>query len=726
VDAVRRCFVVANSIGRHDTVHSLIPLLDDHITNCGCDYHNEEGPNTGAPTNANNHNMSSLVPTAIDEDDEILLILAEQLGQMVLSGLVPGWRSLGILRILEKLAGVEETVVRDRAVRSIHCIIPLVASTSGNAGGIKEEEEAMRAAMRNGPALLVNMLKRLTSAEWFTAKVSACSVLPSVYQLLNTMKANAVLHLGSGMDGEGSESSQGSGTSVEETKRQLRAMFKSLAEEDSPMIRRATGKNLGRYAEAVANINPSSSSNNNNNNNNTPIDDEITAQRLTTPAAKNFIIPGKDETWIKKLVSSETKQRVLDEVVPVYQNLASDEQDSVRLLAVSSSGSLGCALGLDPDLCAKAVLPVVTAGASDLSWRVRHNLAREFAVVTQSQGYHESSTHTPNLHQLFQLFAGLLQDFEAEVRTASVENFCRMVQIGSKTPTLFTDHIVPVLPSLADDLVMEVRSKFAEALMDCCDPSLCDSVDDELILAEFKPILENFLNDEFADVQLHVLSKSHRLTRLLTKMDNVVRSILTMSKATNWRVREAVGKCLPFLTQARGVDFFKEDVLDDIWMRLLMDVVADVRASCVSGMGKLLAVTGSEWMRKEIVPRYLRIYDSSESYLTRITVLKAFAKLISLDGGDGEGDGEEGKGRMCDEALQEEVVTLILRGLEKDSVANVRIVAAQGLKEIAEKVDDGLLTSRIRPALEARTNTADEEDEDCRYFAQIALSACSG
>lgn len=105
--------------------------------------------------------------------------------------------------------------------------------------------------------------------------------------------------------------------------------------------------------------------------------------------------------------------------MPVYQTLANDEQDSVRSLAVSSSGSLGCALCLDGDLCAKAILPVVGAGSIDLSWRVRHNLAKKFSVVAQSQGFNESA-HSKHLTELFQYFSNLLQDFEAEVRTSSV------------------------------------------------------------------------------------------------------------------------------------------------------------------------------------------------------------------------------------------------------------------------------------------------------------------
>lgn len=732
VDAMRRCFVVANAIGCEETIHTLIPLLGDHICFRGSGVNPSNAPTAASvqpggnpstdrsssgnnlssnPSSSNAPPNNSVVPTRIEEEDEILLILAEQLGQMVVSGLVPGYRSLGILNILEKLAMVEETVVRDRAVLSLHCIIPLVASAVPTATRTldKEEEDALKKCVKIGPGILVNMVKRLASGEWFTAKVSACSVLPSVYQFLNRMKTTASILTGTLTETGGVEATGGAGTttSVEETKRQLRAIFKALSEEDSPMIRRGAGKNLGRYAEAVANLTdapqpltePSSPATKD-------ADDDRIALGLSVPASKNFVLPGgKDEAMIKKMVGVDLKNRVMEEVVPVFQALANDEQDSVRSLAVASSGSMGCALGLDADLCAKAVLPIVGAGSIDLSWRVRHNLAKEFSVVAQSQGFHES-THSKRLTELFQFFSNLLQDFEAEVRTSSVENLARMAQLGGVD--LFTSHLAPVLPSLADDPVMEVRSKLAETLMDCCDPSICTTLNDKIILQDFKPLLEGFLNDEFADVQLHILSKLSRVTHLLDKMDAVVESILSMTKAPNWRVREAVCKLLPHLAEARGVTFFENNLLDP-WTKLLLDQVADVRSACVEGMPKLLSVAGAEWIERSILPLYARIYTDSTSYLTRVSVLRSYSKFVNAETGMTPG-------------LMEAIVGVLVRALEEDKVANVRIVAAKGLGEVAHGVEEGMMSAKILPALQNRAS--DDDDVDCQFFAQAALEAC--
>lgn len=313
--------------------------------------------------------------------------------------------------------------------------------------------------------------------------------------------------------------------------------------------------------------------------------------------------------------------------------------------------------------------------------------------------------------EVFQLFSTLLQDNEAEVRAAAVENIARMAQLGGAE--LFQTHIAPVLPTLADDLVMEVRSKLAQTLMDCCDPSICNALNDDIILEEFKPLLENFLNDEFAEVQLHILTKLSRVSHLLGKMDIVVSSILQMARAQNWRVREAVGRLLPFLAEACGVAFFEEHLLES-WMKIMLDQVANVRAACVDGMPKLLSVSGSEWIQQHILPHYTTMYDESTSYLTRITVLRSYAALaLKVEGIENNN---------LSAPLMEQIINTLLKGL-KDGVANVRLISARGLGLItmSGQCDDAIIKSQIVPALTDCMSS--EEDVDCKYQCQLALEA---
>jgi len=439
-----------------------------------------------------------------------------------------------------------------------------------------------------------------------------------------------------------------------QAKRELRLLYKELCQDETPMVRRSAAKHLGAFVEAL-----------------------------------------------------ESKDIVHEEMISLYHALAKDEQDSVRLLSVAASGSIGIGLDRSPDDTAELILPVVQAGSVDLSWRVRHNLAKVFSKVAANLGYSDSPVHAAQQTELFTFFASLLQDAEAEVRASAVQNLARMAQLG--TPELFTTHLAPVLPALADDPVMEVRSKLAQALMDCCDETICTTLNDRIILAVFKPLLEGFLNDEFAEVQLHILTKLARVSHLLGKMDVVVSSILQMTKAQNWRVREAVARLLPHLAHARGLSFFEDHLLEP-WLKLLLDQVADVRSACVDGMSKLLEVAGAAWMQREILPHYVRIYDEalSTSYLTRVTILRSYAALAVVD--------------IATPALLDDVVNQMLRGLD-DRVANVRMVAARSLASISQLLESAILQTKVKPALVARVT--DDEDDDCKFFAQTALDACA-
>lgn len=342
---------------------------------------------------------------------------------------------------------------------------------------------------------------------------------------------------------------------------------------------------------------------------------------------------------------------------------------------------------------------------------MRHHLAKVFSTVAGSTGF-TGPKNAQLQTEVFQYFSTLLQDNEAEVRAAAVENIARMAQLGGAK--LFQTHIAPILPTLADDLVMEVRSKLAQTLMDCCDPSICNTLNDEIILEEFKPLLENFLNDEFAEVQLHILTKLSRVSHLLGKMDMVVSSILQMARAQNWRVREAVGRLLPFLAEACGVAFFEEHLLES-WMKIMLDQVADVRSACVDGMPKLLSVSGSEWIQEHILPHYTTMYEESTSYLTRITVLRSYAALAQ------KVEGSEAVTSIS-APLMEQIVNVLLKGL-KDGVANVRLISARGLGivNISGQCDDTIMNGQIIPALTECVTS--EEDADCKYQCQLALEA---
>nr|CAG4641606.1 EOG090X049L [Eurycercus lamellatus] len=104
---------------------------------------------------------------------------------------------------LESLATVEETVVRDKAVESLRLI-----------------------SEQHSPADLetyfIPLLKRLASGDWFTSRTSACGLFSVAYSKVSPA-----------------------------VKAELRATFRMLCQDDTPMVRRAAASKLGEFARVV-------------------------------------------------------------------------------------------------------------------------------------------------------------------------------------------------------------------------------------------------------------------------------------------------------------------------------------------------------------------------------------------------------------------------------------------------------------------------------------------
>lgn len=334
--------------------------------------------------------------------------------------------------------------------------------------------------------------------------------------------------------------------------------------------------------------------------------------------------------------------------------------------------------------------------------RVRHNLAKHFSDVADNVGVNKDRKLVAEQGLVMACFVGVLTDVEAEVRAAAVGHLAKMVAWGGQAH--FVTHLQPLLPALADDVVMEVRSKCALALMDAAHGG---TLEDSIILQSFGPLLEAFLQDEFHEVQLQVLTNLHKIAHLLQGLGGVVTTLLQMSKATNWRVRQSVARLLPHLAEARGLEFFSQVLLEPAWMTLLLDPVASVRQSIVDGMPLLVKVAGDDWILQNLLPQHVKIYNqSSSSYLMRITLLQGFILAAT-----------EAKG-----ALLQEVVNLVVKGLTTDKVPNVRMVAAKGLQDLVESEsfdDESVIQGQIRPALVQKLTQ--EDDVDVRYCCQAAI-----
>ena len=201
------------------------------------------------------------------QSDEVLLILGQEIipvAQWICTESLPEW-----LPLLERLATAEETVVRDQAVVCF------------------QEFASLDPKMNVQP--WVAICKRLAGADWFTPKVSACGVTAATLQLEKAPVA------------------------------ELLALYSDLSSDETPMVRRAAAKYIGKVLEKAG---PS-------------------AIITTTPNSSSLNL----------------------------QPLCRDEQDSVRLLAVGALSQVGPAFGeANTAWTAQNWLPLVKEGSTDMSW----------------------------------------------------------------------------------------------------------------------------------------------------------------------------------------------------------------------------------------------------------------------------------------------------------------------------------------------------------------------
>ena len=140
---------------------------------------------------------------------------------------------------------------------------------------------------------------RLSKADWFTSKISACGLYSAPY-------------------GKATPSSQEG----------LRQHFGQLVHDETPMVRRQSATHLSKFVK-----------------------------EMQSPAV------------------------VVDEMIPMFQHLASDDQDSVRLLTVDVLIAIAEVVPKEQQSSHGVLLSSLRSLFEDKSWRVRYMVADRFEKV---------------------------------------------------------------------------------------------------------------------------------------------------------------------------------------------------------------------------------------------------------------------------------------------------------------------------------------------------------
>ncbi|KAK4634301.1 Phosphatase PP2A regulatory subunit A [Fulvia fulva] len=422
---------------------------------------------------------------------------------------------------------------------------------------------------------------------------------------------------------------------------------------------------------------------------------------------------------LAKFVKSMPAAVVIEDMIPLFQHLAQDDQDSVRLLTVEVLIAIAEAVPKEQQTSHAVLLTALRSLFEDKSWRVRYMVADRFEKIAKAVDEEVIA------RDLVPAFVKLLKDTEAEVRSAiagQIPGFCQLVD----RQALLRD-IMPAIEDLVSDSSQHVRAAFGNQISGLA-PILGKQETTEHLL----PMLLQMLKDDFPDVRLNIISKLEQVNNVIgieLLSQSLLPAIVQLAEDKQWRVRLAIIQYVPLLASQLGVKFFDEK-LSSLCMSWLGDTVFSIREASTQNLKKLTEVFGVEWASEAIVPKVAAMAEHP-NYLYRMTTCFAvsiLAPALSLP------------------VLAQSVLP-ILNQLVADPIPNIRFNVAKSyavLIDILKRLPDDQNTTIVELEKKGSTNfpgsergaqlireevipplekLMQDDDVDVRYFATTANKA---
>jgi serine/threonine-protein phosphatase 2A regulatory subunit A len=148
------------------------------------------------------------------------------------------------------------------------------------------------------------------------------------------------------------------------------------------------------------------------------------------------------------------KQHVLQEILPIFRQLSQDEQDAIRVMCLESLIPMADYLTKEENQI--HTLGTLLAAGEDKSWKVRLCFAKNFSSFAQAFGKEITDNN------LIQTFSLLLNDNEAEVKNAAVNNIPDCLSTLSNEKIL--NLILPAVSNTLSEASAQFKSGAATAL----------------------------------------------------------------------------------------------------------------------------------------------------------------------------------------------------------------------------------------------------------------------
>ncbi|KAK1233574.1 protein phosphatase 2A structural subunit [Marasmius sp. AFHP31] len=507
---------------------------------------------------------------SIDDEDEVLLALAEELGRNFEEYIGGKDHAHLLLGPLENLSTVEETLVRDKAAESITKIAAVLSPAQ-----IEEH--------------YVPLLKRLSQAEWFTSRTSSAALYPAIYDKVSP--------------------------AIQE---ELRKGFASLGSDDTPMVRRAAAKWLGPL---LAQYSPQHivsdglpvyrrlESDDQDSVRLLTIEDLIViAQRMSPAEVKEQLLKQikhsiGDKSWrvrymaathFNELAEAVGIELVREELLGQYVQLLKDNEAEVRRAAASQIP--GFSKLLDKEVILARIIPCVRDLSQDASQHVRA------ALATQISGLAPLLGRESTIEQLLPLFLTLLKDDFPDVRLNIISKL-EVVDdvIGIE---LLSENLLPAIVELAEDKSWRVRQAIIEYI-----PPLAKQLGRSFFDEQLGNLCMSWLGDTVFSIRE---SATHNL-RKLTEVFGVewakvaiVPKVMGMGQHPNYLFRMTTVQAITIIAPSLSQEIVQSDIIEPL-LQLASDPIPNIRFNVAKALETLATVFGAtpqghEFVQQKVMP----------------------------------------------------------------------------------------------------------------------------
>ena len=203
-------------------------------------------------------------------------------------------------------------------------------------------------------------------------------------------------------------------------------------------------------------------------------------------------------TNLAKFIKEMPASIVIDEMIPLFQHLVQDDQDSVRLLTVEILISIAEVVPKEQQASHGVLLTSLRNLIEDKSWRVRYMIADRFEKVC------------------------------TWVQLPGRRSLIRATQIAKAVDEeVVSRDLVPAFVKLLKDNEAEVRTAIAGQL-----PGFCTLVDQSVLLGDIMSSIEDLVSDTSQHVRAALGTQISGLAPILGKQEYVLAKL--------WKIKELI------------------------------------------------------------------------------------------------------------------------------------------------------------------------------------------